>query len=71
LFASPEFPGKWVAWTPARGWVIFPAARDGWDRAQPAPAFDPLKLNSIHIRQAFNTGFPGAPYESIPASKAA
>jgi hypothetical protein len=67
LFASRDFPQQWIAWMPTLGWVVFPAIRDGWQRLQPAPPFDPLTINRINSEQAFNTGFPGAPYEVLHA----
>ena len=70
LFACRDFPQHWITWTPSLGWVVFPAERDGWQRLQPAPRFDPLSVHRINSRQAFNTGFPGAPYDalSVPVS---
>ena len=58
LFWSRDHDRHWIAYTPATGYVCFPAERDGWHKRRPVPTYGADELREIPARLAFNTGFP-------------
>ena len=58
LYRSTLHYLSWIAYTPATGWVMFPAVPNGWEKRQPCRGLDPLYLREVPARQAFHTGFP-------------
>ena len=58
LFWSADHQHHWVAYTPAAGYVVFPAEEGGWTKRKPLPNPDFSRLHEVPARMAFNTGFP-------------
>lgn len=58
LYRNMEQPDKWTAYAPELGWVVFPAAENGWERRQPARGLDPIHLREAPLQLAANTGLP-------------
>jgi hypothetical protein len=46
----------WFAYTPATGWVIFPAKENGWEYRHKPVGLDPLHLCEVPLWMAFGTG---------------
>jgi hypothetical protein len=59
LYRSAIHFDHWIAYSPATGWTMFPAQREGWHDRRPAHGIDPLHLREVPLRLAFNTGLPG------------
>jgi hypothetical protein len=47
---------------------MFSAEVGGWQKRQPARAFDPIDMCEVPLRMGFNTGIPGAPVSAVAAS---
>lgn len=60
LYRSRTYPDRWYAWSPATGWVMFPAVEGGWSKRQPARGVDPIYIREVPLSQAAGTGIPGA-----------
>jgi len=58
LFSSTAYPGRWFAFGPEIGWVMFPAEVGGWQKRQPARGVDPIYMREVPLRMGFNTGIP-------------
>ena len=68
LYRSAKDSGRWFAFGPKIGWVMFPAEVDGWQKRQRARGMAPIDLHEVPIRMGFNTGIPGAPTLGAGAS---
>ena len=60
LYRSRQNPNRWFAYTPATGWVKFPAEADGWQRREPARGIDPIDIREVPIELAAAAGVPMA-----------
>jgi hypothetical protein len=56
LYRSNTHLQHWFAYTPATGWVIFPAKENGWAYRRKPTSLDPLLLNEVPLWMAFGTG---------------
>ena len=59
LYRSKQYPNRWYACSPETGWVMFPAASDGWERRQAARGLDPMYIQQVPLSLASGTGIPG------------
>jgi len=67
LYRSAAHYQHWVAYSEATGWVMFPAAPNGWERRQPARGIDPMHLREVPLALAVNTGIaPAGPDQHLP-----
>ena len=46
----------WFAYTPANGWVIFPAKENGWENRRKPIGLDSIQLSEVPLWMAFGTG---------------
>ncbi|MGP8245758.1 MAG: hypothetical protein ACLQVN_14725 [Bryobacteraceae bacterium] len=60
LYRSKTHLQHWFAYTPATGWVIFPAKENGWENRREVKSLDPLHLSEIPLWMAFGTGLSAA-----------
>jgi len=70
IYRSAVHRDKWVAYSEATGWVIFPAKPNGWDERKPARGLDPVYLREVPIRMALETGVVAAAQSGDPARAA-
>ena len=56
LYCSKQHPGRFIAHSPAIGWVIFPDTPDGWADRKPARGLDPMHLRQVPLSLAANVG---------------
>jgi hypothetical protein len=56
LYSSALHPGRWVAYAPKEGWVVFPARENGWEERRPVRGLDPLHLRHVPLETAAGTG---------------
>jgi hypothetical protein len=56
LYRSTTHLQHWFAYTPATGWVIFPAKENGWEDRHKAAGLDHLRLYEVPLWMAFGTG---------------
>jgi hypothetical protein len=56
LYRSSTYLQHWFAFTPATGWVIFPAKMNGWDDRRKAGNLDRVQLTEVPLWMAFGTG---------------
>ena len=58
LYRSTKYSSWWFAFSPAVGWVMFPAEIDGWQKCQAAGRVDLLDMQEVPLSLGFNTGIP-------------
>ena len=68
LYRNNSNPNRWFAFSPETGWVMFPAEPHGWEKRQVARGIDPLRTRQVSLDLAFDTGIPGAPFETEEAA---
>ena len=56
LYRTASQPHHWVAYSPATGWVMFPARENGWSERFRASGLDPAQLQEAPLWMAFHTG---------------
>ena len=56
LYRSPAHPYHWVARSEKAGWLIFPAAVDGWSHRETYRDESRAGLQPVPLWMAFNTG---------------
>jgi hypothetical protein len=56
LYRSATHLQHWFAFTPATGWVIFPARENGWEDRRKAVGLAPVRLCEVPLWMAFGTG---------------
>ncbi len=71
LYRSKHHPNRWYAYSDSTGWVMFPAATDGWSKRQPARGIDPIHVREVPLQLAFDAGIPGSPKVSAEAGATA
>ena len=59
LYRSSKYSNTWFAYSPATGWVMFPAEIGGWEKRRPARGMDPIDVREVPVRLGFKTGIPG------------
>lgn len=57
LYRSATHPDQWIAYGQGMGWVVFPAAPNGWEKRRPARGLDPVHLREAPSQLASGTGF--------------
>ena len=58
LYRSRNYPNRWFAFSPATGWVRFPAEADGWARREPARGIDPIDIREVPVELGAAAGVP-------------
>jgi hypothetical protein len=58
LYRNRQYPNLWFAYSPATGWVKFPAEADGWLRREPARGIDPIHIRQVPLQLAAVAGIP-------------
>jgi hypothetical protein len=56
LYRSSKYSTRWFAYSPALGWVMFPAEINGWAKREKARGIDPIDVREVPLRLGFNTG---------------
>ncbi len=56
LYRSAKHVGRWVAYVPGTGWLVFPARENGWEERAPARGLDPVHLREVPLSLANSTG---------------
>lgn len=67
LYRHHNYPNRWYAYSVETGWVMFPAADDGWTRREPARGIDPIQFREVPVQLAVNTGIPDLASELVAA----
>jgi hypothetical protein len=71
LYDSRNYPNRYYYYSASTGWVMFPAAIDGWAKRQPAHDIDPIDLREVPVEFGFGAGIPGSPNPVADFSTAA
>jgi hypothetical protein len=58
LYRSRQNPNRWLAYSPAMGWVRFPAEANGWARREPARGIDPIDIREVPVELGAAAGVP-------------
>jgi hypothetical protein len=56
LYRNSRYPNRWYAYSVATGWIMFPAAPNGWEKREPARGVDPLYTREVSLKLAAGTG---------------
>jgi hypothetical protein len=56
LYISTDHPGRWIAYVPDSGWLVFPDSQNGWERREPVRGLDPIHMREVSARAAAGAG---------------